>query len=315
MGMRATTAVVLCVTIAGGGSCRDERTEVPLPTHARRVVVLAPNLAEIVADIGAGDRLVGISSYGAAPEGAGGAARVGGFTDPSVERIIELRPDLVIGVPFQRQALESCRDASLATLEVDCQTVQQVLDAYITIGRALERLDDSTRVRDHLARRLDEVRRSVAGRSRPRTLFLLGRAGEDLQQVFPVAPGNFGHEILDLAGGRNVIDRAVPSISTETVIALAPEVIIEASMDDHRDAREQVLPPSPLWSRLPSVPAVRDGRVTALASSSLLVPGPRMADGAELMARLLHGAGPPLGDSPEAPAAGVSSGTGAASTP
>lgn len=286
--MKCGIYLISALALASLPACRD-RAPAPNPGPAQRVVALAPNLAEIAADIGAGGQLIGISSYGSAPEGADGAARVGGFTDPSIERIIELAPDLVIGVPIQRRALDSCRDASLRTLEVDCQTVQHVLDAYLTIGRALGRQEEATRVRDRLTQRLEEVRRSAAGRPQPRTLFLLGRAGEDLQQVYPVGPGNFGHEILVLAGGRNVLDGDVPSISAETVISLAPEVIIEVSMDDHRDLQEQVLPPSPLWRRLPSVPAVRDGRVHALRSSSLLVPGPRMADGAELMARLLHG--------------------------
>jgi iron complex transport system substrate-binding protein len=251
------------------------------------VVALAPNLAEIIADFGGGGQLVGISSYGRVPEGAEAAQRVGGFTDPSIERIIELRPDLVVGVPLQGGVLASCRDAGLRTLEVDCQTVEQVLKVYATLGNELGRGERAGEVSRQLRARLDAVRRQVAGQPRPRTLFLLGLAGENLQQVFPVGPGNFGHELLVLAGGRNVLNREIPSISAEAMITLRPEVIIEVSMDEE-GGREEVLTPSPFWARIPSTPAVQSGRVYALRSTSLLVPGPRMADGAELLARLLH---------------------------
>lgn len=292
VGIVARSAVLggMCASLALVSACRSCASSRAAPEEldgpARRVVALAPNVAEIIGDIGGGEQLVGISSYGAAPLKTKEIQRVGGFTDPSIERIIELRPDLVIGVPLQARALESCRDAGLRTLEIDCRTVDQVLEAYGTLGRVLGHRTEAFRVSRELRRRLDAVRRRAEGRPRPRTLFLLGLAGEDLQQIFPVGPGNFGHELLELAGGQNVLDREIPSINTEAVITLAPEVIIEVAMDEAA-APQHRLPPSPFWSRLPSVPAVRSERVYALRDSSLLVPGPRMADGAELLERLL----------------------------
>lgn len=279
--------VVICLTSVV--ACRNE----PAPRRAgpaRRVVALAPNLAEIIVDFGGGEQLVGVSSYGTLPESMSKVQRVGGFTDPSIERIIELQPDLVIGVPIQNRALQSARDANLPVLEVECQTVAQVLVAYETLGKAFGRVERAVEVRDRLSQRLKQVRKNAEGRRRPRTLFLLGLAGRDLQQVYPVGPGNFGHELLELAGGQNVLDNDIPSINAEAVITLAPEVIIEVSMDDVGQ-EERALPPSPLWARLPSIPATRNGRVHALASTTLLVPGPRIADGAELLFRLLQRGG------------------------
>jgi iron complex transport system substrate-binding protein len=253
-------------------------------------------LAEIAADIGAARLLVGVSSYGSRPAGADGAERVGGFTDPSIERIIALRPDLVLGVPFQAQALESCRAAGLRTSTVSCQTVDEVLAAYRELGRALDASAAAEQRSGELEARLEAVRRASEGRARPRTLFILGLATNDLRQVFPVARGNFADELLQIAGGENVLVREVPTIGVETVVALRPEVIIEAAMDAEGGAEDRILETSSFWSRLSSVPAVQRGRVHSLTASSLLVPGPRMADGAELLARLLRnepGHGPP----------------------
>ncbi len=284
------TALLLIVVLAGcsrSGSAPQRESSPPT-----RVVVLAPNLAEIVSHIGAAGLLVGISSYGAVPEGASGAQRVGGFTDPSIEAIIALEPDLVVGVPLQAGALESCRRAGLRVVETNCDSIDQALAAYDTLGTELGHVDGARRARQELEGRLTRVRQRTASlERRPRTLFLLGLAGEDLRQVFPVGPGNFGDELLRMAGGDNVLTAASPTISAESVIQLAPEVVIEVAMDSPEGTAEGTrLPQSPFWGRLgQGLPAVARGRVYTLSSSSLLVPGPRMAAGAELLADLLHG--------------------------
>ncbi len=282
-------ALVAAVALIGCGHEPSGPSEPAGPP--RRVVSIAPNLAEIVADIGGASQLVGLSSYGRVPPGAEHARRVGGFVDPSIEHIISLEPDLVIGVTLQHRALRACTTAGLRTLELNCQTLEQALEAYGILGEALGHQDKADHSRRQLDQQLDQVRQKASRHTPKRTLILLGRAGEDLQQVYPVAQGNFTHQLLELAGGRNVLNRAAPSISTESVIVLSPEVIIEVAMDEPGGGGAQpvrYLEPSPLWPRLPSVPAVRNDRVFAVESSSLLQPGPEMADGAALLYRLLH---------------------------
>jgi iron complex transport system substrate-binding protein len=281
--------------VAGAVGCAEPAGRAPEAGEGgevRRVVALAPNLAEIVADVGAGGRLVGISSFGRVPPGAARAVRVGGFVDPSIERIIALRPDLVVGVPLQGGALASCRAAGLATEEIGCQSIADVAGAYVRLGALLGVEDAARAAAGRIDERLARVRAAGAAGAHPRTLLLLGHAGEDLQQVFPVTPGTFTHELLEIAGGRNVLEGPTVSIGAEAVITLAPEVIVEIAMDDRGGAAEERLPPSPVWARLPSIPAVRDGRIHRVASASLLQPGPSLADGAELLYRLLHGSQP-----------------------
>jgi iron complex transport system substrate-binding protein len=292
---RWLTAIALLAALLGAG-CREREHERERETSraSERVVAIAPNLAEIIADIGGAGRLAGLSSYGRVPPGADRAERVGGFIDPSIERIIALRPDLVVGVPLQQTSLDSCRAAGLRTLVVDCQTIEQAIEAYTTLGRALELEAPAAEARARLERALDEVRaRAAHEASRPRALLMLGRAGDDLQQIFPVAPGNFADQLLVIAGGRNALESAAPLIGAESVISLAPEVIVEIAMDETADQADRLLEPSPIWPRLPSVPAVRDGRVFAVASATLLQPGPEMADGAALLQRLLFEVPPP----------------------
>jgi iron complex transport system substrate-binding protein len=270
-------------------SCRGTSSEPQREESSpRRVVSLAPSLTEIIVDIGGASQLVGISSYGRVPPGVEKAKRVGGFIDPSIEHVISLSPDLVIGVPLQGKALESCASAGLRTLEIECQTLEEALIAYSKLGETLGRVERSQDAEKRLRSHLDAVRAKATGRQPARTLLLLGRAGEDLQQVYPVSPGNFGDQLLVIAGGTNVLEESAPSISVESVIALAPEVIIELAMDETGDHGDRRLAASPLWKRMSSVPAVRDDRVFAIASSSLLQPGPAMADGARLLYRLLH---------------------------
>jgi iron complex transport system substrate-binding protein len=290
--------MLVSVVAFSGARCGEPEHDRARPAETtgvpERVVAIAPNLAEIVADIGGGRRLVGLSSYGRRPPGADRAERVGGFVDPSIERIIALRPDLVVGVPLQQSSIDSCRAAGLRTVVVDCQTIEQALEAYTALGRALALEAPAAEARARLERALGEVRdRAGRATARPRALLLLGRAGDDLQQIFPVAPGNFADQLLAIAGGRNALGSAAPLIGAESVIALAPEVIVEIAMDETADQAERLLRPSPIWARLSTVPAVRDGRVFAVASATLLQPGPHMAEGAALLQRLLFEAPPP----------------------
>jgi iron complex transport system substrate-binding protein len=139
-------------------------------------------------------------------------------------------------------------------------------------------------------RRLAEIRERVSGRPRPRTLLVFGRLAGTLRQIQASGGYGFLHDLLDLAGGEDVwrdVPRESIEMSTEMVLARAPQVIIELhygqSLDASRlDAERRV------WDGLGAVPAVRDRRVHLLVGDEFVVAGPRVALAAERLARVLH---------------------------
>ena len=138
--------------------------------------------------------------------------------------------------------------------------------------------------------RLADVRRRVEGRPRPRTLLVFGREPGSLRRIDASGGYGFLHDMLELAGGTDVLSdlkRQSVEMSTEMVLARAPEVIIELQYGDS-PRRQQIDAELRVWNALPSVPAVRSKQVHLLVGDEFVVPGPRIVLAAERFARVLH---------------------------
>ena len=149
--------------------------------------------------------------------------------------------------------------------------------------------EQAERVADGIEERLRELQKKTSGRPPPTTLVVMGREALALRAVYASGGTGFLHDMLTIAGGRNVfadMQRESVQASSELIIARRPEVIVElrvGAMPDDQRAREL-----DVWHRLTSVPAVRSNRVFLLTDERTVIPGPRVAEGAELIARALH---------------------------
>jgi iron complex transport system substrate-binding protein len=262
---------------AGGG--QDERLSAG---GAKRIVSLAPSVTEILFAIGAGERLVGVCSFCDYPAEVTKIPRVGTFTAPSIEAIVAARADLVIAArgPATMRAVEAVRRIGVPVLIVEDATLVAVWEAIEDIGRHTAREEEAARLTDRLRRRLDAVRSTVAGTTRRRVLVVVGQV-----PLIVAGAETFVDDLIRVAGGVNVAADAGqpwPRLSLEAVLAWAPEVIIDSALGHEQGAD------SGLWSRFPTLPAVRDGRVHAYRSFAALRGGPRLADAAEEFARLIH---------------------------
>ena len=136
---------------------------------------------------------------------------------------------------------------------------------------------------------LESIRKRVAGRPRPRTLLVFGRDAAALRGIYASGGIGFLQDMLDIAGGENAfadVQRQSVQATTELILARRPEVIVElrtgALTADERSREIAV------WQSLPSVPAVRAKRIAIITDQRTVVPGPRVAEGTELIARAIH---------------------------
>jgi iron complex transport system substrate-binding protein len=238
--------------------------------------------------IGAGPQIVAVSSFDDWPPEVSSLPRVGALLDPDVERILSLEPDLVVVYGTQsdlRRQLERAGIAQFFYKHGDLGAVGRTIRA---LGERTGRKSQADQVAARIDAKLDAIRTQVAGRPRPSTLLVFGREAFALRGIF--ASGGFGflHDMLEIAGGTNVfgdVRRESVQMTTEMVLARRPEVIIELRSTVTPD---QVEKERAVWQALSSVPAVRTQRVHILADPALTVPGPRVADATELIARTLH---------------------------
>jgi iron complex transport system substrate-binding protein len=276
MPRRSVAAVVLVLAL---GACGE-----PAPIvggRASRLVVLAPSATETVFALGAGDRVVGVCGQCDFPAGAAQLPKVGGYLAPSVESVLGVRPDLVIAVPSpgNREAVRAIERVGVRVLVVQDRQLDDLFASIHTIAEALGIGETGERLAREIHQALDAVRARVANRPRVRALLVVGHS-----PLIVAGGGTLQGELVDIAGGTNVVadvGAAFPQVSAELVVARAPDVILDAAMGTEAGARE-------LFANLTTVPAVANGRIVPIQSDTLFRAGPRVPEGAAILAKAMH---------------------------
>jgi len=255
-----------------------------------RIVSLSPSITEVVYELGLGSRVVGVTRYCRYPIEAQSVAKVGGFYDMSIENIISLKPTQVFGLRESAEIREGLRKFGVPTHEVDHTTVQGIKRSIATIG---EVCGVEGRAREKLAT-LEERERALRARRADatfyRTLVVVGRMheGDALSGIYVSGKDGFYTGVIDLLGMKNVNTDptvAVPMLSAEGFMALAPEAIVEVvNVDDPALTGE----PAAVWNRFSTVPAAKNSRVFTISDDFASIPGPRYINLAEKLADLLE---------------------------
>jgi len=259
----------------------------PAPSAALtpRLGVLSPSAAEILATLGASDRVVAVGDWVSWPPEMAARPALGSFEAPSAERVLALGIDTLVSVESAagRRELGELQKLGLKVVALDTSTLAGTLASISTLGRLVDRETEAAALVASIEARLDEIRRRAADAPRRRVLAVVGR-----EPLFVAGPGSHFDELLRLAGGENVAsDLGAPyaEMSLEAVLERRPEVIVDVS-ENLRDA-----PRGPRlgdWERWPFLPAVGEGRVAFVDPTRLSVPGPRLPAMAELMAKLIQ---------------------------
>ena len=284
-----TLAIAMAAAVATGAA--PETAGVVAQTAGpQRIVSLVPAVTEMLFAIGAGDAVVGVSSFDRFPPEVASRPKVGALVDPDFERILSLRPDLVIVYGTQLDLVARLERARVPMFRYVHAELADVTDTIIRVGDRVGRRMEAQGVVDGIVTDLEVIRQRVAGRARPGTAILFDREPGALRGIFASGAVGFLHDLLEIAGGRNVfadVKRQSLQVSTETLLARRPDVIVElhpeAEWSEARAVRERNA-----WSALAALPAVRAGRVHMLVDDRIAVPGPRVAQSARLLADVLH---------------------------
>ena len=216
--------------------------------------------------------------------------RVGALLDPDVERILALRPDLVVSYGSQTDLQGQLERARIRVFSYRHAGLAGMFETIRALGTATGREAGGGTPRAHAQGQLDAMRARVQGRARPRTLLVFERDPMTLRGLYVSGGRGFLHEMLEIAGGDNVfadVQREAVQPSQETLLARAPDVIIEVRATGLLPARSRC-------RRAEGVGGARvDSRRTQRPhpcsdGDHLVVPGPRVAQGTEALARALH---------------------------
>lgn len=256
----------------------------------RRIISLVPATTEMLFAMGAGDRIAGVSNYDRFPPDVARLPKVGGLLDPDVERLLSLKPDLVIVYDTQTDLKRQLERARIPIFPYIHRGLPDITETIRALGERIGMKAAADTEAARLEQQLAAIRARVAGRPRPKTLLVFGRESGALRHIDASGGYGFLHDLLELAGGSDVLGdlhKQSVDMSTEMILARAPEVILELHYGDSLkperfDAERRV------WNALPSVPAVRNNRVFLLGGDEFVVPGPRIVMAADRFARTLH---------------------------
>jgi iron complex transport system substrate-binding protein len=276
-------AIALVAVAEAGGGARQQAAP-------RRIVSLVPAVTEMLFAIGAGDAVIGVSNYDHFPPAVESKTRVGALVDPDFERILSLRPDLVIAYGTQSDLVTRLDNAHIAHFNYEHAGLADIPVTIRALGERTGHAAEAAREADRLVAGLEQIRRRVAGEPRPKTVLIFGREAGSLRGIFASGGVGFLHDMLETAGGADVfgdIQRQNVQLSTEMLLARAPEVILELRPSEGWTA-ERLAGERNVWNALTSVPAVRTGRVYILADSGFMIPGPRVVQFVQKIAAVLH---------------------------
>jgi len=291
---RASTVFCYCIflLILSGTSiyCKNhdpgdnEYKQRPADTEVQRenlrIISLSPNITEIIFALGAGDRLAGVTTFCNFPPEAAKITKVGGVLDPNYETMLSLAPDVVIVLRSQQQSAVELQELGLNTFVVANDTLEDVFASITSIGELLGRQKEAASLRADMESRMSAIRIKVAGLGKRRVAFVFEHSRGTLQDIYVAGKDNFINELLVMAGGNNVfadVGIGYPQVNLEAFIERRPEVIFDAT----QDAGDP-------YTVLKDLEPMRGLRVYFCYNDFNQVPGPRLVDSLDYLARRLH---------------------------
>ena len=258
--------------------------EVTFPFPPQRIVSLAPNITEILFSLALDEEIVGVSIHCNFPEKAKGKARVGSYISLDFEKITSLKPDLIIatGAGNTRDMVGRLEKLGFQTYVIYPKKFDDILKSIAHIGQVVNRDREARVIIEGMRKRGQRVIELTKGLPRPKVFIQIGDV-----PIVTVGKGSFADDLIRLAGGENIAGKekeVYPRFGMEEILKRSPEVIVISSMNPRGDYQKILQE----WARWKTIPAVKNGRIHLIDSDLLDRPSPRIIDGLEELARVLH---------------------------
>ncbi len=256
---------------------------------SERIITLAPSLSEIVFALGKGGELVGVSEFSTWPEEVKSITKVGGYSNPSLERILSLNPTLVIGQGKYSQTINQVKQLGIKTLSFEMNTIENIKSAIRKVAHELK--SDPTPLIEPIDRAVEEVKKSKKSEAYvkgQRVLIIYGLS-LDLNRGMYIAGHNiFYEDIIKLSGAENAFKGEIlsqPVIHYEGLLELNPDIVILIHQEttdgriDHQQAKE-------LWYNIP-INASKNRKIYIMQKTYLSIPSHRIAQSIKEISELI----------------------------
>ncbi|MHA1819183.1 MAG: ABC transporter substrate-binding protein [Promethearchaeota archaeon] len=257
---------------------------VKVPYHPLRIISMAPSITETLFALGVQDRLIGVTDYCNYPAEAKNITSIGGFSTPDLEKIVALKPDLVISATYNKEAIEKIENLGIALVVMqENNTIESIIQNIFNIGKLVDAELNASSLKAHMYQKLWNITNQTATINESSKLKVYFEIWET-----PMAVGNqsFINDMIIKAGGKNIfgnISQQYPTVQNEDIINLNPDVIF---ITQHSAAWYS----QSVCNRTGynNINACINNRVYSVDDDMYLRPGPRIVDALENMTDYLY---------------------------
>jgi iron complex transport system substrate-binding protein len=276
---------IICADISCAGTVTDEiGRSVNITPRPQRIVSLAPGITETLYALSLDDKIVGVTTFCDWPAAVRKKPKIGGFTNPSIEKIVSLKPDLIIATADgnRKDTVQQLERLGLPVYVISPSNIDGFLRSILNIGEITNREKDAEKLVEKFQKRLNNIVHQICHKNKPRVFFQLG-----LEPVFTVGRGTLINEIIERAGGINVAGHDTahyPIYSAEGIMGASPEIIIFAPMINDKNFAAV----KRFWQKFGELPAIKNNKIYPIDADLINRASPRIFDAVEIMALIFH---------------------------
>lgn len=260
----------------------DAGRQVTIENPPQRIISLAPSNTEILFALGLGSRVVGVTTYCNYPEEARQCHQIGGFSNPNIERIVDLRPDLVVAADRHLKEAQVLEQMGIDVIVIDARRTSEISRSIRFIGQACGVSEAAEKLASDIDQHLEAVKALVAGTSQqPRVFYQVFN-----EPLTTAGPTTIISDLITVCGGINIAadtSTDYPQISEEAVVDRNPEVIIQSSQHGSQQADASLY--GQQWN---SVSAIQNNRIYVVDGDICTRGGPRIIEALDIFLACIH---------------------------
>jgi len=282
---------VILAGVCSQGICfpltaKDDRgKEIEFKERPRRIVSLVPTQTELLFSLGLGKEVVGVTNYCNYPEAARQKEKIGGFAEIDVEKILALKPDLVLSFgTIQIPAAEKLEKSGMKVFWMYPRTVNEILDSIVRVGEITGTRREATQMRESMEKEIYALRDALGAIPDDKRQTVFRVMGTDPPAT--IGAESFQSDVFYLAGGKNAfadVKKDYFEVDAQELVKRNLDLIVMCGADEA--GSKQRLKNNPDFKDLP---AVKNDAVLIIPCDLTCRPGPRVAETAARIARILH---------------------------
>ncbi|HDQ04354.1 MAG TPA: cobalamin-binding protein [Deltaproteobacteria bacterium] len=258
--------------------------KVRIAPFPQRIVSLAPGITETLYALELEDNIAGVTTFCDWPKHAKDKEKVGGFTNPSIEKIVSLNPDLILATADgnRKDTVYKLERLGLPVYVINPSDSRGIMESILRIGEITDRRQQADALTTDLQKRLNYIAGQTKSKNKPRVFFQLG-----LEPVISAGAGTLINEAIEMAGGVNIARLSAtryPRYSAEGIMAGKPDIILFAPMTGNKELAAV----KNLWKKIDEIPAIKNGRIYPIDIDLISRASPRIVDAIEQMALIFH---------------------------